>query len=234
MRHDSCVLVANLNRIRSDSAEYSKNPEKVTLLAVSKYATVEEIQTIFEQGIDNFAENFIQAAVKKIKRLPNKITWHYTDALQSNKLKAIVQNFDWVHSLSSLRHASKLNSYCRKLKKSINVLIQINIDMDPQKNGIMPDDQNALSQLLLFIAKESEHLKLKGFSCMLENTSNPELQRRSFMKMNDLQADIEQNMEIKTEYLSMGTSSDIKAALLSGSTIVRVGRAIFGQSFEIK
>lgn len=69
---------------------------------------------------------------------------------------------------------------------------------------------------------------------MLENTSNPELQRRSFMKMNDLQADIEQNMEIKTEYLSMGTSSDIKAALLSGSTIVRVGRAIFGQSFEIK
>ena len=148
MRHDSCVLVANLNRIRSDIAEYSKNPEKVTLLAVSKYATVEEIQTIFEQGIDNFAENFIQAAVKKIKRLPNKITWHYTGALQSNKLKAIVQNFDWVHSLSSLRHAIKLNSYCRKLKKgSKHLSVELNI-FKPQQN------ETYVALLYLFLCAE--------------------------------------------------------------------------------
>ena len=228
MTHNNCTLIKNLKKVKEDIVKYSKNPNQVTLLAVSKYACIESIQTIFGEGINNFSENFIQVAMPKIAHLSNKIIWHYTGVLQSNKLKIIAKNFNWIHSLSSFSHAIKLNNYCKNLTKSMNVLIQVNIDMDPQKKGIMPGDHGELSKLLLFIVERCEYLNLKGFSCMLANTRNHTLQRKSFMKMHGLKNDTKK-IGIKIEYLSMGTSSDIGAALLSGSTIIRVGRAIFSK-----
>lgn len=105
------ILQKNLQEVQNDIKQYSDNltADKAMLLAVSKYHHPNAIKVIFNAGVNNFAENFVQEAIPKIKYLPDEIIWYYTGAIQSNKIKKIAENFNWVHTLANLTHAKKLD-----------------------------------------------------------------------------------------------------------------------------
>lgn len=224
------TLQKNLQKVQNDIKQYSDNltADKAILLAVSKYHHPNAIKVIFNAGVNNFAENFVQEAIPKIKYLPDEIIWHYTGAIQSNKIKKIAENFNCVHTLTNLTHAKKLDKQCRIFNKTMQVLIQINVDLDPHKSGILLHNQTELYHLVLGILQDCPNLNLQGISCMLKNTGDYNQQCNSFMKMYKLRQKINTMFKAKLTHLSMGTSTDMKAAIRSGSTILRIGKAIFG------
>ena len=135
MNHDQEVrLRQNLSKLQQRIESLAtKNSTKPQLLAVSKKQSIESMRVIYDAGMRAFAESFVQEAIDKIPVLPKDIAWHYIGRLQSNKLKKIAQYFDWVHTLSSIEYAQKLQRHCAELNKTMQVLIQINIDLEPQK-----------------------------------------------------------------------------------------------------
>lgn len=228
------ILQKNLQKVQNDIKQYSNHlTDKAMLLAVSKYHQPNAIKVIFNAGVNNFAENFVQEAIPKIKYLPDEIIWHYTGAIQSNKIKKIAENFNWVHTLTNLTHAKKLDKQCSIFNKKMQVLIQINVDLDPHKSGILLHNQTELYHLVSGILQDCPNLNLQGISCMLKNTGDYNQQCNSFMKMYKLRQKINTMFKAKLTHLSMGTSTDMKAAIRSGSTIIRIGTAIFGHYLKI-
>ena len=227
---DPIALKKNLYKLQSKVKQYVQECsfQEALLLAVSKSYPPEAIKIIFDIGINNFAENFVQEAIPKIKLLPENIIWHYIGSIQSNKIKKLSKYFHWIHSLANVSHAKKLDNHCKILDKKMQVLIQINIDIDLQKSGILVNDNfMKLYQLIEIIINDCSHLQLVGLSCMLANTKKFQSQYCSFMKLYNLKKHINKKFNLKLMHLSMGTSSDMKAAILSGSTMLRIGTAIF-------
>ena len=224
------LLQRNLQKVQNTISMHTKNlTREPILIAVSKYHQPQTINMLFNIGVNNFAENFVQEAIPKIKFLPSTIIWHYIGIIQSNKITKIARHFHWVHALNSLTHAKRLNNQCKVYGKKMRVLIQINIDLDPCKSGVLLHNQTELHDLILGIEQNFSNLSLQGFSCMLANTGNYNQQYNSFIKMYKLIQNINSAISNnKLMHLSMGTSSDIKAALQSGSTMLRIGKAIFG------
>ncbi|WP_151192826.1 YggS family pyridoxal phosphate-dependent enzyme [Cysteiniphilum sp. JM-1] len=230
MNHDQEVrLQQNLSKLRQQiELLATKNSTKPQLLAVSKKQSIESMRVIYDAGICVFAESFVQEAIDKIPALPEDITWHYIGRLQSNKLKKIAQYFDWVHTLSSIEHAQKLQRHCAELDKTMQVLIQINVDLEPQKSGIMLDDCDAIEHLVDYIVKYCPNLKLCGFMCMLEDTGEYDKELVSFGKLAQCKDNINQKFKLNLQELSMGMSGDMPAAIAAGSTMLRIGSTIFG------
>ena len=185
--------------------------KNVKLIAVSKTRTVSEIQKIYNSGQKDFGENYLQEALKKINQLPKDIIWHFIGPIQSNKTKDIVQNFDVIHSVDRLKIAQRLNN---QTTKKLKILIQVNIDNEESKAGV------CVQNLAEFIQKISklENLVLQGLMCIPAKDNS----RSSFAKM----------YKLKQQYnlveLSMGMSSDYQEAIDNGTTMIRIGTAIFG------
>ncbi|WP_116962984.1 YggS family pyridoxal phosphate-dependent enzyme [Fastidiosibacter lacustris] len=201
---------------------------KPLLVSVSKKQTIEAIEEIFSQGIRNFGESFIQEAEIKIPKLSDHICWHYIGAVQSNKLKKIAQYFSWLHTLADIKHAKKLELHCREFNKKIQVCIQINVDLEPQKAGILITDEDKIYALVKVINDACPHLILRGLMCILQESGDYNKQLVSFKKLATLKDNINACLGLKLDQLSMGMSEDMAAAIEVGSTIVRVGSAIFG------
>ena len=230
MNHDQEVrLLQNLFEVQKGIEALSINRViKPKLLAVSKKQTLEAMHVIYKGGIREFAESFVQEAIEKIPQLADDITWHYIGRLQSNKLKKIAQYFHWVHTLSNIQHAQKLQRHCVELDKTMQVLMQINVDLELQKSGIMLNDSDAIEGLVDYIVKSCPNLKLQGFMCMLEDTGEYDKELTSFHKLAQCKDNISVKFKLTMQELSMGMSSDMPAAIAAGSTILRVGSAIFG------
>ncbi|WP_440615418.1 YggS family pyridoxal phosphate-dependent enzyme [Cysteiniphilum sp. 6C5] len=201
---------------------------KPKLLAVSKKQSIEAMRVIYDAGMRTFAESFVQEAIDKISGLPEDITWHYIGRLQSNKLKKIAQHFDWLHTLSSIEYAQKLQRHCAEIDKTIQVLIQVNVDLEPQKSGIMLNDCDAIEGLVDYIVKYCPNLKLRGLMCMLEYTGEYDKELASFYKLVECKDKINQKFKLNLQELSMGMSGDMPAAIAAGSTMLRIGSTIFG------
>lgn len=194
-----------------------QSTQKVRLLAVSKGFGADAIQAVIDSGQSHFAENYLQEALAKIQALKNqRLIWHFIGPVQSNKTAKIAQNFAWVHSVERLKIARRLNAQRPKKMGKLNVLLQVNIDNEPTKSGVLIDDINSI----VASVKSLENLVLRGFMCI----PNPENTQQSFAKMAQL---FDAFSDFDT--LSMGMSADFELAIKYGATFVRVGSDIFGK-----
>lgn len=199
---------------------------KVKLLAVSKTKPASMIATLAKQGQRDFGENYLQEAIEKIKALQDQpetahIVWHYIGHIQRNKTRDIAENFDWVQTLERDIIAKRLNEQRPKGMSPLNVLIQLNIDDEDSKSGCRPED---LPNLIVAI-KDHERLQLRGLMIIpaKADTNAFERTKELFEGVKQRHPDLE-----SWDTLSMGMSNDMAAAIANGSTMVRVGTAIFG------
>tara|TARA_B100001057_G_scaffold65737_1_gene59477 strand:+ start:602 stop:1252 length:651 start_codon:yes stop_codon:yes gene_type:complete len=201
-----------------------KIKRNATIIAVSKKKSAELIKEAFESGVENFGENYLQEAIEKISFLKHlKINWHFIGKIQSNKCKEIAKNFEWVHTVDRFKIAKLLNDNC-PLNKTINVLIQINIDKEESKSGINEEEILSLAEGISSLP----NLKLKGVMVIPKNESDKKLTEISFEKT------VKASMRLKDKFphaneVSMGMSNDFELAIKKGSTMIRIGTGIFGE-----
>ncbi len=200
----------------------------VKLLAVSKTKPVEDILIAHAAGQVAFGENYVQEGVEKIQYCQQhdvSLEWHFIGPLQSNKTRLVAEYFDWMQTLERAKIADRLNEQRSPYKAPLNVLIQINISQESSKSGIQPSD-------MLPLAKHIEnlpHLRLRGLMAIPEPTNDVAQQEQTFCQMKTLFEQLQQalpNAQIDT--LSMGMTDDMQSAIKCGSTMVRIGTAIFG------
>ena len=212
------------NNINQTAIDCERDPAQITLLAVSKTKPVSDIVAAYQCGQRDFGENYLQEAEQKIIALSDKqIIWHYIGPIQSNKTRKISQLFDWVHSVDRLKVARRLNETHPGNKAPLNILLQVNIDNEPSKSGIHVDEILPLAEQI-----ESLHnLKLRGLMAIPAIHKDPVQQRKPFTKMYQAFTQLQQKYP-NCDTLSMGMSGDMQAAIAEGSTLVRIGTAIFG------
>ncbi len=201
-----------------------RQDDDVTLLAVGKGQTSATLLQAHAAGINDFAENYLQEAFQKIVELKAyPLCWHFIGKIQSNKTALIAQHFTWVHTLDSFKIAQRLSLQRPSHLPALACCIQVNIDDDPQKNGIASD---ALLPLALAIA-ELPRLQLRGLMTMTHYTTQLAEQRAAFAQLRQAKDEVVA-AGVALDTLSMGTSHDYVAALAEGATILRLGTAIFG------
>ena len=220
--------IANIRvRIKTAAQLAQRNPSDIKLMAVSKTRAAEDVRLAATCGIDNFGENYLQEASAKINALQGlAIEWHFIGPLQSNKTKPVAENFSWVHSVDRLKIAQRLNDQRPSALAPLNVCLQVNIDREPSKSGLMAEDALDIARVIAHLP----NLKLRGLMAIPKSHSDLDAQREPFRKLRLLKQEI--NCELdnlqKLDTLSMGMSADIEAAIFEGATIIRVGTGIFG------
>ncbi len=217
-------LAAVRDQIRAAAQGCGRNPDEITLLAVSKTKPVQDILTAYTAGQRDFGENYLQEAEKKIAQLQGKgIIWHYIGPIQSNKTRAIAEHFDWVHSVDRYKVAHRLNQQRPASRPPLNILIQVNIDEEASKSGIRRDEIQPLAQQI----QDLPQLRLRGLMAIPARHQNPAEQRKPFAQMHQALLEMQQYCP-QCDTLSMGMSGDMQTAIEQGSTLVRIGTAIFG------
>lgn len=220
-------ISANLAQIHQKIQQISNEcqRENVRLLAVSKTKPVEAIQAAIDAGQFAFGENYVQEAVEKIEFFANRpeLEWHFIGPLQSNKTKLVATHFDWIQTVDRIKIAERLNEQRPVDKAPLNVLIQINISDENSKSGIQPEEMLPLAQAI----SQLPNLKLRGLMAIPKPESEPEKQKIALRKMQQLFNRLQMEFD-GIDTLSMGMSDDMQAAIECGSTMVRIGTAIFG------
>lgn len=200
----------------------TEHGQTVRLLAVSKTKPISDIQALYEAGQREFGENYVQELATKATVLMDlDICWHFIGALQSNKTKLVAEHAHWLQSLDSLKNMQRLNQQRPTHMPPLQVCLQINIDAEAQKSGISPDE------LLPFAEQVTRHpmLQLRGIMAL----PNPELNvQQSFRRMHQLFQQLQTHYP-QCDTLSIGMSRDMHAAIACGSTLVRIGSALFGE-----
>lgn len=197
----------------------------VQLVAVSKRHTADSIREAYAAGQRDFGENQVQEAVDKISTLSDlDINWHMIGAIQSRKCKDIAQHFDWVQSLDRLKVANKLNQYRGEYQAPLNVLIQVNLFDESQKAGVNAAECKKLAHEIMQLPR----LRLRGLMALPPKQTQPEAQFQQFEQIHQLYQELQDEYP-QLDTLSMGMSGDYEQAILAGSTMVRLGTAIFGE-----
>ena len=195
-----------------------------TIIAVSKKKPADLIEKAYKNGILDFGENYLQEALVKISTLKHlNISWHFIGKIQSNKCKEIAKNFNWVHTVDRYKIAKLLSENC-PLNKSINVLIQVNIDDEKSKNGINESEIYSLAKKIISLP----NLNLKGIMVIPKNTKDSKLTEISFAKTKQIAVELKKSFKGVSE-ISMGMSNDFELAIKNGSTMIRIGTGIFGE-----
>ena len=206
-------------------------PSGVKLIAVSKTRTVEEIQALYDLGQRAFGENYPQELRDKQPLLPDDIQWHFIGHLQGNKVKYISPFVHLVHGVDSERLLNELNKRAANAERTINVLLQVHIADEETKHGFSPEELRALFSS----GKPTDRwpsLHFHGLMGMATNTENLPQVRTEFSGLAALRTELLQSGDVTPEEfteLSMGMSGDLTEALAAGSTMVRIGTAIFGE-----
>jgi pyridoxal phosphate enzyme (YggS family) len=207
------------------TTEAGRDPNAVKLLAVSKKQPAAAVLAAAEAGQRDFGENFVQEGLQKITDVArNDLVWHFIGHLQSNKSRAVAENFDWVHTLDRLKIARRLSHDRPADLGDLNVCLQVNIDNEPAKSGVSAEELPELAQQII----ELPRLRLRGLMCLPAVRESFAEQREPFARLRDLNESLAAN-GIATDTLSMGMSGDYRAAIFEGSTMVRIGTAIFGE-----
>ena len=210
------MIFDNLKRVNSriDSIEHN---QEVQLIAVSKTRSTAEIQEAVNAGQVHFGENYLQESLDKISFFKERnLIWHFIGPIQSNKTALIAENFDWVHSVDRLKIAKRLSDQRDPGLGELNILIQINVDEEQSKSGLL---LNNVNEIILEV-NDLPNISLRGFMCI----PNPKNSANSFSGMANLISKYP-----FLDSLSMGMSSDLELAIERGATLVRVGTDIFGQ-----
>lgn len=212
--------------IRKACERSGRNPEDVTLIAVSKTKPVSDIEQIYVAGIREFGENKVQEMNDKQKVLPGDINWHMIGHLQRNKVKYIVDNVAMIHSVDSVRLAEEISKEAVKKNVAVDILVEVNVAKEESKFGLYTED---VRQFVEQISK-LPGINIKGLMTSAPFVDNPEDNRQYFKKLKDLSVDINaKNIDnVHMDFLSMGMTNDYVVAVEEGATHVRVGTAIFG------
>lgn len=210
--------------IKAAEQKYDRQPGSVQLLAVSKTRPIEDIQAALAANQSHFGENYLQDALTKIETISEPtIEWHFIGPIQSNKTRQIAQHFNWVHTIDRLKIAQRLSEQRESGQKPLNVCIQVNTSGENSKSGVSIEDTIELAKQI----SQLPHLQLRGLMTIPASTNDFEQQRLPFRLLRELKDEI-QSQGIALDTLSMGMSNDMEAAIAEGSTIVRIGTAIFG------
>jgi len=225
------VITEHIAKVRQQVEQachkFGRNPSEVKVLAVSKTQPAEAIRVAAATGQQAFGENYLQEALQKQQELADlpELEWHFIGAVQSNKTREIAENFAWLHTLARQKIAQRLNDQRPAKLPKLKVLIQVNISNEASKAGILPSEVLGFAKQLL----ELPRLEVCGLMCIPKASEDFTQQRQAFAQLADLQAQLMQALpELNLTILSMGMSGDLEAAIAEGSTLVRIGTAIFG------
>ncbi|MGV6851883.1 MAG: YggS family pyridoxal phosphate-dependent enzyme [bacterium] len=217
-------LVKLQNQIQHIADKCHRQAKDITLLAVSKKHSANKIQTLYQQGQRDFGESYVQEAVQKIKDLNQPdISWHFIGPIQSNKTRLIAENFSWIHSIDRLKILQRISEQRPHHLKPVNICIQVNLANEAQKAGCVPEKVNELVQQTVLL----DNIALRGIMIIPPKTNSYQEQKHWFDQAHKLYTNLRQS-HANIDTLSMGMSADLEAAICAGSTIVRIGTALFG------
>jgi len=214
-------LIAQLRLLEQ---KYSRASGSVKLLAVSKRHPAASIRAAYDAGVHDFGESYLQEALGKIQQLSAmRANWHFIGPIQANKTKPIAENFQWVHSVARLKIAQRLSDQRDPSLPALNVCVQVNLSDEGSKSGVGLSEAEALCDSV----EGLPNLALRGLMAIPAPVAGLEAQRRAFRLLTD------EFTRLKPRYalfdtLSMGMSDDFEAAIAEGSTLVRIGTALFG------
>lgn len=198
-------------------------PNLNEIVAVSKTFDCVHIQEVYDNGFRHFGENKVQELMAK-KDCNSNIVWHFIGHLQSNKVKDVVKIAHWIDSVDSIKLLDLINKECIKLNKIMNILIQVKLTTEESKSGLNPSEVDSIVEY----ARQLSHIKCQGFMIIGPNTDNTEEIRNVFKQAKQL-FDVTHKKYSEIKELSMGMSNDYKIAYEEGSTVFRIGSALFGQ-----
>lgn len=208
--------------------KYHININELKLLAVSKTHPATAIQAAFDAGITEFGESYLQEAIDKIQVLQLlAITWHFIGPIQSNKTRQIAANFDWVQSVDRKKILLRLDEQRPTRLKPLNICIQLNIFDEPQKKGAKTEEILKLLEL----ACQLPNICLRGMMAIPPKTNDFEIQLLQYKKIASCFKQYQEDFP-QMDTLSIGMSNDLEAAIASGSNMVRIGTALFGQRLQ--
>lgn len=218
----------NLKKIRTDIKttcnRIGRNPDSVKLLVASKYADSCQLKNLYALGLREFGENRAEALIEKFQEINKDVIWHFIGHLQTNKIKKVVPIVEYIHSVDSIRTIEALDLYCKKINKIQKILIEINLSGEETKYGLQISDVN----IFFKDALKYNNISIKGLMTMAPLTGNTQVIRNVFKGLSAIKNELEEkNKNLKLEELSMGMSNDYITAIEEGSTIIRVGSAIF-------
>ncbi|MBM7715591.1 YggS family pyridoxal phosphate-dependent enzyme [Siminovitchia sp. FSL H7-0308] len=221
-------VIEKLHLIQQEIAEAcarsNRNPEDITIVAVTKYVTIDRAVEALEAGIQHFGENRDDGLQKKWEVLKDKPTWHFIGTLQSRKVKNIIDKVTYIHSLDRLSLAKEIN---KRAEQSVKCFVQVNVSGEESKHGLDPGQvKEFIEQLAQF-----DKIIVAGLMTMAPLTDDEDMLRTCFRKLKHLQTEIKQLdlPHAPCEDLSMGMSNDFKIAIEEGATFVRIGSALVGE-----
>lgn len=208
-------------RIRAAADAVQRDASSIHLLAVSKTKPAQAVREAYATGMRDFGENYLQEALGKQAELTDlPLSWHFIGPIQSNKTRAIAENFAWVHSVDRLKIAQRLSEQRPADLPPLNICIQVNVSGEASKSGCTPADLPALANAISALPR----LKLRGLMAIPEPTEDRAAQDAAFAAVRDLQ----NSLNLPLDTLSMGMSHDLESAIAQGATWVRIGTALFG------
>jgi len=222
------TIASNLQAVRdaisAAAAGAGRRASEVKLLAVSKTFAPDRLREAYRAGQTSFAESYLQEALDKIGALRDlNIDWHFIGPVQSNKTRAVAENFAWVHSVDRLKIAQRLSAQRPAHLPDLQLCLQVNISGEDSKSGVRPDEVSGLAHAIAALPG----LKLRGLMAVPAPGDDVAAQRLPFAQLRKLRDELNrQGLQLDT--LSMGMSHDFAAAIAEGATIVRIGTAIFG------
>lgn len=215
-------------RFEKACLDAQRSVNDVTLIAVGKTFPISAIEQAWALGQRHFGENYVQEGVEKIAAMKlahpeDPGVWHFIGPLQSNKTRLVAENFDWMHTIDRLKIAERLSLQRPEQLPDLNVLIEVNISGEATKSGVLPESALDLAQAIAPLP----HLRLRGLMAIPAPSTDPHRQAQVFRQMKALFDKVSSHIE-GLDTLSMGMSADMAVAIAEGSTMVRIGSAIFG------
>jgi len=213
-------------RLQNAADACHRDRASFSLLAVSKTQVAEALRECYQLGQRHFGENYLQEALdKQVKLNDLSITWHFIGPIQSNKTRAIAENFDWVHSVDRVKIARRLSEQRPKAMPPLKLCLQVNLDAEESKSGVALNQITALAEEIASLPG----VQLRGLMAIPMKQDDPKAQQHSFSRLFNALESLQETLPRQPlDTLSMGMSGDLEAAIAAGSTLVRVGTDIFG------
>ena len=223
-------------RIEGTCVRVGRSAKDITLVAVAKTFAGARIREVVDAGVPDIGENFVQELLRKREEVEDdRIRWHFVGHLQTNKVKRIVEWIHLIHSVDSFRLGKEIAKYAGQMRRSVNVLVEVNTSGETAKYGVKPEETEALVEEL----SELPAVKVLGLmtigpfppESMVRELPDPESSRPAFRILRELRDNIQQK-GLSLSHLSMGMTNDFEVAIEEGSTMVRIGTAIFGERIK--
>jgi len=213
------------SKIKAACEQAKRSNDEIRLVAVSKLQPIDVINEAYALGINNFGENYAQELAEKYSACPKDIIWHFIGPIQSNKVSLIAKHANWVHSIDREKVARKLNDALETEGKKIHALVQVNIDREESKSGILPEEAVDFTYELV---AHYPNLILEGLMFMPKINTSKKAKMDTMKKIVDLHKLLLSKLPGCTQ-LSLGTSSDFEESISTGSTILRIGESLLGK-----